>query len=177
MLYVLFFIEVGTRRVHVMGTTPHPSQHWVTQQARQLMWKLDGEGRPFTHLIHDNDGNYSIGFDAAFESQGVEVIHTPFRALQANAYAERWVRSVREACLEQIIILNQAHLAYALPAYEQYFNEARPHQGIKQAIPCPPTARSTTGKVARQVLGYRFCMVFIMTTDGLPDWVFGLRTA
>jgi hypothetical protein len=151
-LYVLFFIEVGTRRVHVMGSTPHPSQLWVSQQARQLMWKLEAEGRAFTHLIHDNDGKYSTGFDVVFKSQGIEVLHTPFRAPRANAYAERWVRSVREECLDQLIILNQAHLAYALRAYEQYFNEARPHQGIKQCIPCPSTARSVTGKVERRDL-------------------------
>jgi putative transposase len=153
-LYVLFFIEVGTRRVHVMGTTPHPSQLWATQQARQLMWKLATEGRSFTHLIHDNDGKYSTSFDAVFESEGVEVVHTPFRAPRANAYAERWVRSVRDECLDRIILLNQPHLVYALRAYEQYFNEARPHQGIKQAVPCPSTTRSTTGKVERRdILG------------------------
>src|SRR5215510_180520 len=106
-------IEVGTRCVHVTGTSPHPTQRWVTQQARQLMWKLDGEGRSFTHLIHDNDGKYSTCFNAVFESQGVEVVSTPFRAPRANAYAERWVRSVREECLDPIIILNQAYLVYA----------------------------------------------------------------
>jgi putative transposase len=130
-LYVLFFIEVGTRRVHVMGTTPHPSQRWVTQQARQLLWKLDAKGRSFTHLIHDNDGKYNTGFDVVFESQGVEVVRTPFRAPRANAYAERWVRSVREECLDRIIILNQAHLSYPLRTYEQYFTNERPSQGLK----------------------------------------------
>ncbi len=149
-LYVLFFIEVGTRRVHIVGTTPHPSQHWVTQQARQLMWELEGEGRAFTHLIRDNDGKYSPGFDAVFESEGIEVVHTPFRAPQANAYAERWVRSVREECLDQVIIFNQTHLVHTLQVYEEYFNQARPHQGIKQCIPCPPTTRSATGKLARR---------------------------
>jgi putative transposase len=114
------------------------------------MWKLDTEGRSFTHLIHDNDGKFSPIFDAVFESEGIVVVHTPFRAPRANAHAERWVRSVREECLERIIILNQTHLSYALRAYEQYFNEARPHQGIKQGIPCPPTTRSTTGNVERR---------------------------
>lgn len=114
------------------------------------MWKLESEGRSFTHLIRDNDGKYSTGFDAVFESEGIAVVHTPFRAPRANAYAERWVRSVREECLDRIIILNQTHLAYALRAYEQYFNAARPHQGIKQCIPCPPAARSTAGRVERR---------------------------
>jgi Integrase core domain len=103
--------------------------------------------RSFTHLIRDNDGEDSIGFDAVFASQGVEVVRTPIQAPRANAYAERWMRSVREECLDRIIILNQAHRVYALRNYDQYFNEARPHQGIKQCIPCPPTPSSTTGEV------------------------------
>ncbi|MEP7285565.1 MAG: integrase core domain-containing protein [Chloroflexota bacterium] len=132
-----------------MGTTPHPSQFWVTQQARQLMWKLEGKGRSFTHLIRDNDGKFSIGFNAVFESEGIEVVRTPFRAPRANAYARR---SVREECLDRIIILNQAHLDYALHTYEQYFNEARPHQGIRQGIPCSGARLPTTGKVERRAL-------------------------
>ena len=116
------------------------------------MWNLEAEGRSFTHLIHDNDGKYSTGFDTVFESQGIEVVYTPFRAPRANAYAERWVRSVREECLDRVILLNQAHLAYTLRTYEQYFNEARPHQGIQQRIPYPPTTHSTTGKVERRDL-------------------------
>ena len=94
----------------------------------------------------------STGFDAVFESESVEVIHTPFRAPRANAYAERWVRSVREECLDRIITLNQAHLAYTLRAYEQYFNGARPHQGIRQRFPCPAMTHSTSGMVERRDL-------------------------
>ncbi len=126
-LYVLFFIELGTRRVHITGITAHPTQRWVTQQARQLLWNLEAEPRTFTHLLHDNDGKYSAIFDAVFESAGMEVVHTPFRAPRANAYAERWVRSLREECLDRVIILNSKHLAYVLREYEQYFNMARPH--------------------------------------------------
>jgi putative transposase len=89
-----------------------------------------------------------------FASAGVEVVHTPFWALRANAYAERWVRSVREACLDQVIIFNQKHLAYVLREYEHYFNTARPHQGLYQQIPCPPVPRRTAGKVERRdILG------------------------
>ncbi|MEP7289748.1 MAG: integrase core domain-containing protein [Chloroflexota bacterium] len=78
----------------------------------------------------------------------MEVVHTPFRAPRANAYAERWVWSVREACLDRII-LNQTHLTSTWRAYEQYFNQARPHKGIKQCIPCPLIPRSTIAKVER----------------------------
>jgi putative transposase len=153
-LYVFFFIELGTRRVHLMGITPHPTQQWVTQQARQLIWKT--EAPTFTHLIRDNDGKYGASFDAVFKSEGIEVVRTPFRAPRANAYAERWVRSVREECLDQLIILNERHLAYVLREYERYFNTARPHQGICQQIPDPPLARNLTaiGKVERRdILG------------------------
>ena len=84
------------------------------------------------------------------------MVRTPFRAPRANAYAERWVRSVREECLDQVIILNQSHLAYVLREYETYFNSARPHQGIQQQIPDPPLNGSLedTGKVKRRdILG------------------------
>ncbi|MEP7289105.1 MAG: hypothetical protein ABI947_25405 [Chloroflexota bacterium] len=91
-LYVLFFIEVGSRHVHVTGITPHPSPLWVTQHARQLMWKLDDDGRAFTHLIRDNDGQYSIGYDAVFKSQGVEVFAPRF-----ERHAPTLMRSVGRA--------------------------------------------------------------------------------
>ncbi len=89
-LYVFFFIEVGTRRVHIAGITAHPTQAWVTQQARQFLWHLEAETFPPTHLIRDNDGKYSTGFDAVFASEGIELVRTPFHAPPANAYAERW---------------------------------------------------------------------------------------
>ena len=91
-----------------------------------------------------------------FRSEGIEIVRTPFRSPRANAYAERWVRSVREECLDQIIILNQGHLAYVLSEYELYFNTARPHQGIAQAIPAPPlnSSMSMSGKIKRRdILG------------------------
>jgi len=91
-------------------------------------------------------------FDAGFASEGIEGVRTPFRAPRANAYAERWVRSVREECLEQVIVLNQSHLAYILREYERYFNLARPHQGIDQQIPCPPAKLFTQGRVDRRTL-------------------------
>lgn len=151
-LYVLFFIELGTRRVHVAGITAHPSQTWVTQRARQLQWDFQEQECAFTHLIRDNDSKYGAAFDAVFASEGIEVVRTPFRAPRANAYAERWVRSVREECLEQVIVLNQSHLAYILHEYERYFNHARPHQGIDQQIPCPPAKLLTQGRVERRTI-------------------------
>jgi transposase InsO family protein len=130
-----------------MGITPHPTEQWVTQQARHLMWQT--EKLTFTHLIRDNDCKYGASIDTVFMSEGIEIVRTPTRAPRANAYAERWVRSVCEECLDKIIILNQRHVAYVLREYEAYFNSARPHQGIRQRIPDPPLTSSvgTTGKV------------------------------
>jgi len=151
-LYVFFFLEIGTRRVHISGITAQPTQRWVAQQTRQLMWDLDAEERRFTHVLRDNDGKYGAVFDAVFESEGIELVRTPLRTPRANAYAERWVRSVREECLDRVIILDQRHLAYILREYAQYFNTARPHQGIAQQIPCPPVGQSRSGRVARRDL-------------------------
>ncbi len=151
-VYVFFFIEVGTRSVHIADVTAHPTQAWVTQQARQFAWKLQTQKCSFTHLIRDNDGKYGAAFDAVFASEGIEVVRTPFRAPRANAYAERWVRSVREECLDRVIILNQAHLKYVLRDYAHYFNTMRPHQGIAQKIPDPPVTVSTGGLVKRRDL-------------------------
>jgi putative transposase len=114
-----------------MGITPHLRHQWVAQQARHLIWKT--ETTTFTHIIRNNDGKYGANFDAVFRSEGIKIVRTPFQA--PRAYAVRWMRSVREECLDQIIILSQGHLAYVLRKYERYCNTARPHQGIKQATP------------------------------------------
>jgi len=84
-LYVLSFIEVGTRRIHIADVTAHPTQSWVIQQWRQLVWNLEEQKQKFTHLIRDNDGKYGVAFDAGFASEGIEVVHTPVRAPCANA--------------------------------------------------------------------------------------------
>lgn len=109
-IYVLMFIEIGSRRVHFSGCTAHPDNAWITQQARQVMWALD-EREPAIHfLIRDNDKKFSHAFDTVFRSAGIHVIPIPHHAPNANAYAERWIRSVREECLDKLLIINQAHL-------------------------------------------------------------------
>jgi putative transposase len=83
-----------------------------------MPWKFQEEGRAFKHLMRDNDGKYGPEFDAVFESEVIQVVYTPFQAPRANAYAERWVRAVREECLDRVIVLNQGHLAYILREYD-----------------------------------------------------------
>lgn len=153
-LYVLVFIEIGSRRVHFAGCTAHPNNAWVTQQARQVMWALEDREPGIRFLIRDNDQKFSRAFDTVFRCEGLDVIPTPYRAPNANAFAERWIRSVREECLDKLLIINQAHLGRVMREYVEFFNTARPHQGIDQQIPVPKTGRRANGPVrCRNVLG------------------------
>ena len=153
-LYVMVFIELGSRRVHFAGCTAHPYQHWVTQQARQLVWELEERDPGVRFLIHDNDVKFTAAFDAVFQSEHIKVIHTPVRAPNANAFVERWVRTVREECLDKVLIINQAHLGGVLRVYIDYYNRARPHQGIEQRTPIPQSIAKADGTVqCRNILG------------------------
>ena len=113
-LYVLVFIELGSRRVHFAGCTAHPTGAWITQQARQMTWTLAERDPRIRLLIHDHDGKFSRSFDIVFHAEGVHVILTPFHTPNANAFAERWVRTVRHECLDKLLILNEAHLRRVL---------------------------------------------------------------
>jgi putative transposase len=153
-IYVFFFIELGTRRVHFAGCTRHPNAGWVTQQARQMVWKLQDRNQPIRFIIRDNDKKYTEAFDTVFRSVGIKVIRTPYRAPNANAYAERWVRTVREECLDKLLIINQGHLQGVMQTYIRHYNHARPHQGIDQRTPIPFPTSQTHGPVQhRKVLG------------------------
>lgn len=153
---MLSFIELGTRRVHLAGCTTTPDSTWVTQQARQLVWNLNDDSKEFAFLIHDNDKKFASPFAIVFSSEEIEIVHTPFQAPRANAFAERWVRSVREECLDQILIPIENHLRRVLKEYGEYYNHARPHQGMGQRFPgsVPRRERSTKGPIRRRdILG------------------------
>jgi len=153
-IYVLFFIELGTRRVHLAGCTANPNTTWITQQARHLIWDLEEEHQEKAYLIRDNDKKFPAAFDIVFTSQGIEIVTTPYRAPRANAFAERWVRSVRQECLDHILIVNQRHLHRVLQEYVEFYNQTRPHQGIGQQFPILGPERSTEGPIHRRnVLG------------------------
>ena len=145
-LYALVFIDVGTRRVFVAGCTAHPTAAWVTEQARDLTWALDEAGVRPTVLLHDSDAKFSSSFDAIFTGQGVRVIRTPVRAPQANAFAERWVGTVRRECLDWLLILGPRHLEGVLGEYVGHYNAARPHRALalrpplRRGQPVAPTA-------------------------------------
>ena len=136
-LYVLFFIELGSRRVHLAGCTRNPNAPWVTQQARQLMWTFAEREEPLRFLIRDRDQKFTEGFDAVFRSDGIEVVRTPFRAPQANGVAERFVRTVRSECLDWLLILNDRHLDQVLRVFVDHYNAHRPHRALALTPPHP----------------------------------------
>ena len=98
-------------------------------------------------LIHDNDMKFASSYDYVFSSEGIEVLNTPYRAPRANAYAERWVRSVREECLDCILVLNANHLHRVLRKYGEHYNHARPHQGLGQQFPVSRPVSNTAGPI------------------------------
>lgn len=105
-------------------------------------------------LIRDNDKKFTQAFDTVFRSEGIDVISTPYRAPNANSYAERWIRSVREECLDKLLIINPRHLRHVMREYVEFFNTARHHQGIDQEIPVPTKDCKATGSVrCHKVLG------------------------
>ncbi len=136
-LYVLFFLELGTRRVHLAGCTANPDGRWTTQQARQLAWSLSGRVTPIRFLLHDRDSKFSRAFDEVFRSEGVEIIRTPFRAPNANAFAERWVGTIRRDCLDWLLITSRRQLEHVLRVYVDHYNGHRPHRALDLTPPIP----------------------------------------
>jgi hypothetical protein len=137
-LYVLFFIELGSRRVHLAGCTANPTGPWVTQQARQFAWTLPEQPGHFRFLIRDRDSKFTGDFDAVFASEGIRIIKTPVQAPKANAIAERFVRTVRAECLDWLLVVNRSHLARVLRVFAGHYNSHRPHRSLNLKPPDPP---------------------------------------
>jgi transposase InsO family protein len=130
-LYGLFFIELGSRRVHLAGWTANPTSPWLTQQARHLTWALAERQKPVRFLIRDRDQKFIDSFDEVFRSMGPEIIRTPFRASQANGITERFVRTVRSECLDWLLIFDQQPLERVLTVFGDDYNGHRPHRALQ----------------------------------------------
>jgi putative transposase len=152
--YVLFVIEVERRVVHLLGVTTNPDSPWVTQVTRNFATGLEDAGRRFRFLVRDRDRKFSSSFDTVFGSIGIEAIKTPVRSPRANAYAERWVRTVRAECLDHLLIFGRRHLESVLSEYVDHYARARPHRGLDLDTPRPNPASNRTEVLRRRdVLG------------------------
>jgi len=132
-IYVLFF-TLATRRIEYIACTSKPDGRWVTQQARNLVMQL-GDEHAFRSLVHDRDTKFGAAFDEVFRTEGIGVIRTPVQAPNANAYTERWVRTLRADCLDRILILGRRHLEHVLRVYRRHYNQHRPHRALRLLPP------------------------------------------
>ena len=127
--YVLFFLHLSSRRVHIAGVTPYPTEAWMVQVARNVTMEEWGFLAPGQYLIHDRDTKFCAAFQHLIDAAGVERVVLPPRSPNLNAFAERWVRSVKEECLSRLILFGEASLRHALIQYVAHFHHERNHQG------------------------------------------------
>jgi putative transposase len=135
--YVLFVMELATRRVHVAGITPHPTAAFMQQCARQLTDPFEGFLLGKRYLIHDRDTKFTQAFDGLLKASGVEPVVLPPRSPNLNAHCERFVRSIKEEALEQTIMIGEASLHYVLKHYLEHYHAERNYQGLGNRLIVP----------------------------------------
>jgi putative transposase len=150
------FIEIATRRVHLAGVTSDPNASWVHAASAQLRSRWDTV--PFRFLIRDRDAKYRGAFDEVFLTGGLRILRTPVQAPKANAFAERFVGTLRRECLDRMLILGRGHLESVVHAYIEHYNGHRPHRALEMQPPAPrhppaPLGDRSEGVLKRDVLG------------------------
>ena len=135
--YTLFVLDLCTRHVHVAGSTPHPDEAFMTQSARRLTDAVDGFLMGYRALICDRDTKWTEEFRRLMEGAGVRVVQTPIQAPNANAYAERFVRSIREECLDRVILFGERRLRHVVDEFVAHYHRERNHQGLGNELIAP----------------------------------------
>jgi hypothetical protein len=147
--YVLFFMHVASRKVHFAGFTPNPNEQWMKQIARNVTMNAVGFLDGMKYLIIDRDGKFAPSFRDMIQSTGVGILQLPPRSPNLNAFAERFVRSIKEECLDQLILFGEASLQRALDQYIEHYHHERPHQGKENVILVPNAATNTASDPPR----------------------------
>ena len=137
-LYVLFVMEIQTRRVHILGVTAHPTGAWTAQQARNLLMDLGEQTYRVKFMIRDRGSNFTAAFDAVLADAGIQIVLCNVRTPRMNAIAERWIGGCRRELLDRTLIWNQNHLRRILREYETHHNQHRPHRFLHDAAPLKP---------------------------------------
>jgi putative transposase len=152
--YGLFVIEIQRRVVHLLGVTANPNGPWMVQMARNLVFDLHEAKLSIRFFVRDRDTKFNAAFDNVLGSEGIETIRTPVRAPRANAYAERWIETLRAECLDHQLIVPAGQLKRVLAEYVRHYNRARPHRGLGLAVPEPTVTGPVLGRIERHdVLG------------------------
>ena len=144
--HAVFVIDLATRRVQVLGTTPHPDEAFMRQVVRTLTMSDANQCRV---LICDRDAKWSAAVRERLEEAGIRVVQTPYEAPNANAYAERFVRSIKEECLDRIIPIGEGHFRRAVSEFVSHYHRERNHQGLENAL-IEGAPASSAGRVYRQ---------------------------
>jgi putative transposase len=136
-IYVFFALEVGSRYVHILGATRHPTGHWTTQQARNLLMDLDERASAFRFLVRNRAGQFTTSFDAVLAGAGINTMKIPPRCPRANCFAERFVLTARTELTDRILIFGERHLRTVLAQYAAHYNGRRPHRALQLRPPRP----------------------------------------
>jgi len=135
--YTLFVLDLCTRRVEVAGSTPHPNEAFMAQAARRLTDAVDGFLAGYRALISDRGAKWMEGFRRVIEDAGVRIVQTPIQAPNANAYEERFVRSIREECLDRVILFGERRLRHVIAEFVAHYHRERNHQGLGNELIAP----------------------------------------